>query len=235
MDKLTCHEELGVRMVVNEHLYSLVRLGRLQPVDKGRGLWGIRLRRALEVVGTGVGRGTPAETPLEWPVTVDIVPDAAAARGALSVLAPHPIVGLGVEEAVRVDDGEHVEVVLVNEGLDLGRRSVVGQEVVRHELDRHCRDPFTRVNRTVQDNGRLRALAGASPEVDSRDGVAVERASRRDDRRLARVLRLEISQELKMVAVGMVRVEPSAVHGSGCWLHIGQFSKHLRNIELAGG
>lgn len=64
------------------------------------------------------------------PVAVDVAADARGARVGLAVLAPETVAGLGVDEAVRVDDGEDVELVLVDEGLDGGVGAVVGQEVV---------------------------------------------------------------------------------------------------------
>jgi hypothetical protein len=60
-----------------------------------------------------------------WPVAVDIAPDAACRWGTLPVLAPQAVAGLTEGEAVRVDDGEDVEVVGV---LEARNRWVGGSE-----------------------------------------------------------------------------------------------------------
>lgn len=67
----------------------------------------------------------------------------------------------------------------------------------------------------MKDNGRL-ALAAGSPELDARDGPAVERVAGRDDGRLAGVRRLQVLEELEVVGVAVVRVEPRGVGRPGC-------------------
>lgn len=54
---------------------------------------------------------------------------------------------LGVDEAVRVDDGDKVEVVGVDEGGDVGVLAVAGDELVGEVLDGHGCDPFASVDR----------------------------------------------------------------------------------------
>ena len=51
------------------------------------------------------------------PVTIDISSNARVSANGLSVLAPETISGLGVDEAIWVDDGRDVEVELVDERL----------------------------------------------------------------------------------------------------------------------
>lgn len=88
-------------MVVNEELETLVRLDGLEPGGKSSSLGGVSLCSALKVLGTWVGRGSAADAPLEGPVAVDVAPHARAAREGLTVLAPHAVIGLAVNEAYR--------------------------------------------------------------------------------------------------------------------------------------
>ena len=96
--KRTRHKELAVGVVVNVELEALAGLGGGDPGLERRGLGGVGGGAALEVVGAGVGGGAAGEAPLEGPVAVHVAADAVAARGGLAVLAPHAVVGLGVDE-----------------------------------------------------------------------------------------------------------------------------------------
>lgn len=207
------HEELRVGVEVDEELQALRGLGLGQPGGEGSGLGGVAGRGALEVLGAGVGGGAAGDGPLVGPVAVDVVAEAAAAGGGLAVLAPQAVGGLGVDEAVRVDDGEDVEVVLVDEALDLGVGGVLGQQVVGNVLVGHRADPLAGVNGAVENNGGLGAL-GAAIDVDARDGVALERAARGNDLGVVGVRCHQVLEELQMVGVRVVRVEPSGVGGS---------------------
>ena len=86
-------------MVVNVQLQTLRVLGLLQKGREGFGLGGVAGADAAEVLGAGVGRGTAGDIPLVRPVAVDIVAEAVAARGGLTVLAPHAVGRLRVLEA----------------------------------------------------------------------------------------------------------------------------------------
>lgn len=59
-------------------------------------------------------------------------------------------------------------------------------------------------------------LAGAAPEVDAGDGSAVQRVAGRDDLGLAGILRLEIAEELVVILIAVVRLEPRGVCRPGC-------------------
>lgn len=142
--RLTGHQQLRVRVPVDEELNALGRLGLLQPCGQHDGLGSIALCLALEIFGAGVSRGASASRPFVRPVAVDIVPDAAAARGGLPVLTPHAVRLLGVDEAwsrlllvatdyeaeekqngedlftVGVDDREENEVIFVKEARNFG-------------------------------------------------------------------------------------------------------------------
>lgn len=74
---------------------------------------------------------------------------------------------------------------------------------------------------TVEHNSGLDALAGATPETDTGDGVAVVRGARGDDLGLAGVGSHEILEEGQVVGIGVVRVEPALVGGAGIGLEAG--------------
>lgn len=155
---LTGHEQLRVRVPVNEELDALAVLDTLDPLGQRLGLGGIAFALALEVLGARVVRRATADVPLVGPVTVDVVTEAVAARASLAVLAPHAVIRLGEEEAysevtlviveppaytqragvhtVRVDDREEKEVVGVEEPLDFLVISAIQQGVgkVLHSL-----------------------------------------------------------------------------------------------------
>jgi hypothetical protein len=166
---------------VDKELQPLARLDRLQKVGEIGGLRGIRGGCSLVVFGARVGGCTSSNRPLEVPVSVDVAADACASCIGLTVLAPKTLVGLSVNEAVGIDHGEDIEVVLVEETFDLRVRVVLGHEVICEVLVGHGRDPLARVDGAVEDDGGLDALAGAAPEVNACDGSSVEGISRRDN------------------------------------------------------
>lgn len=191
-------------MPVNEELQALAGLDAADEVGQVGSLGGIRGGSSLVVLGAGVSGSTASNGPLEVPVTVDVTANASAASVGLTVLAPQTSVGLGEDEAVRVNNGEDVEVVLVDEALDLGVGVVLGQEVEGQVLVDHGGDPLARVDGAVEDDSRLFALPGASPEVNTCDRSSLVGVARRDDGRAGWVGGLEIPQELEMVVVRMV-------------------------------
>lgn len=75
-------------MPVDVELDTLLGLDRVDLVPQGLVLGGIAGGRALEVLGAGVRRGSSSDVPLVRPVAVDVVAEAAASGGRLSVLTP---------------------------------------------------------------------------------------------------------------------------------------------------
>lgn len=73
----------------------------------------------------------------------------------------------------------------------------------------------------VEHNGGLDALAGATPETDTCDGVAVDRSARGHDLGLVGVGSHEIPEEGQVVGIGVVRVEPGLVGRAGVGLEAG--------------
>lgn len=63
---------------------------------------------ALVVLRARRGRGAAPLVPVVGPVAVDVAAYAGCGGRGLSVLAPHAVRGLGIGEAVRVDDGEDI-------------------------------------------------------------------------------------------------------------------------------
>lgn len=128
---------------------------------------------------------------------------------------------------VGVNNREEKEVVLVQETLNFGSVGV-GEESIGKVLNHlqtvsfkpsvsvapsptdHGRNPLASVNRAVEHNRRL-PLATRTPKVDTRDRTSIQRVSRRDHRALGRVRSLEIPQELDMVVISVVRVEPREI------------------------
>lgn len=62
---------------------------------------------------------------LVWPVTVDIPTNTRVRRHSLTILSPKSISGLGVDEAVWVYNGEHIEIIFVDKALDLSIGGIV--------------------------------------------------------------------------------------------------------------
>lgn len=79
----------------------------------------------------------------------------------------------------------------------------------------HGGDPLARMHGAVEHNGGLDALAGATPETDTSDGVAITRGARGDDLGLVGVGSHEIPEEVQVVGIGVVRVEPGLVSLAG--------------------
>lgn len=96
--RLTSHEKLRVRVVVDVQLQPLGALDLLEEVGQRLGLRRVAGRRATEVLRARVSRGA-GTLPLVRPVAVDVVAEAAGARRGLAILAPHAVARLRVLEA----------------------------------------------------------------------------------------------------------------------------------------
>ena len=65
------------------------------------------------------------------------------------------------------------------------------------------------MNVAVNNDGRLGALASATPDVDTSQGSSLDRGADCDNLRLASVASLEIPEELDVVGIGVVCTEPA--------------------------
>ena len=72
----------------------------------------------------------------------------------------------------------------------------------------HGADPFTGVNSSVEEDGRLGTLSSTSPNVDTGQGTPLNGGSRSDNLRLTSEAGLKVAQELDMVGIWMVSREP---------------------------
>ena len=72
------------------------------------------------------------------------------------------------------------------------------------------------MNTSMDDDGRFGASATATIEMNSGDRAASIGISGNYDLRVARIRSLEIFQELEMVFIRMVRVEPRGISTSDC-------------------
>jgi len=72
------------------------------------------------------------------------------------------------------------------------------------------------MNTSMDDDSRFGASATATIEMNSGNRAASIGISSNYDLRVARIRRLEIFQELEMVFIRMVRVEPRGISASGC-------------------
>ena len=70
------------------------------------------------------------------------------------------------------------------------------------------------MNGAMEINGRLGALAAAAPDVDAKDLAALCRGANIEDLRDIREGTLEVVEELGVVGVRMVRVEPRQARNS---------------------
>jgi len=164
---------------------------------------------SLEILGARRRASPLALVPVVGPVAVDVRSDAAGAANSLAVLAPHAVVGLRVGKAVRVDDREDVEVVLVLERLVIG---IGGREkLVGGIFYNHGGNPLSGMHSSVPNNGLLATLASTSPNVDSTDGASLERISCRYDLGVVGEGRGQILEPLSMLSETVVGVEPCGI------------------------
>lgn len=104
---------------------------------------------------------------------------------------------------IDIHNREDVKVIFVQKALCCSVGAC--EESISKILDNHGSNPFSGMNSSVQDNGRIDArLAATSPEVNASDGVAVQRGARGDNLRGIGELRMQAVEELKMVCIGMV-------------------------------
>jgi hypothetical protein len=119
------HPKLGVGVDVHIELNSLSSSNAVEVCLQSLGLDTVTGGGALVVVRTRRRAGSATLVPVVGPIPVDVTTNAAGCRGGLAVFAPHAVAGLSVGEAIGVDDGEDVEVVLV---LVTGDRGISGAE-----------------------------------------------------------------------------------------------------------
>ena len=126
------------------------------------------------------------------PVAVDIASNTCVTRDSLPIFAPETVSGLGVDEAIWVDNGRNVEVELIDDRRH-GRVSVFGEKLPREIFRSHGGNPLPRVNISVNNHSRLRTFATATPDVNAGQDTALDRGTESDDLRLSRVASLEVS------------------------------------------
>lgn len=130
------------------------------------------------------------------------------------------------ENTVGVDNRQDIEVVVVKEALHGGVVAVIGYQLVCNVLDNlmiHVnmnpattrrtvsylgRDPFSSVDVAIENDGRLRVLATASPKVNTLNIATLEGFSRGDQLRVLGERRLNVLQKCQVISVGMIRTEP---------------------------
>jgi hypothetical protein len=116
------HPELRVRVDVHVKLDALSGTDAVEVRFQCLGFCAIAGGRALVVLFAGRSASSTTLVPVVRPVPVDVSSDAASCWCGLTVLAPHAVSGLGVGEAIRVNNGEDVKVVfvLVSSGSGVG-------------------------------------------------------------------------------------------------------------------
>lgn len=193
------HPELGVRVDVHVQLNTLACSEAVELSLQRLGLNTVASGGTFVVLVTRGCAGTLSLSPrLVCPVPVDIATDAACRWSALPVLAPQAVAVLGEVEAVRVDDREDVEVVLV---LERGGCGIGGcQKLVCSVFVDHGGDPFTSVHSTVPNDSLLGSLASAAPDVDSLDVASLHRFAGRDHFSVRGISSSEIGDPLVVVS-----------------------------------
>lgn len=155
-------------------------------------------------------RGSTRAAPFVVPVAVVISTTAVGVSVLGAVLAPHTIVGLGEDEAIGVNNGDNVNVILVKHSSDIIVLAVVGKERLSNELESLGGDPFTGVNVRVEDGSRLGSLGG-SVDVKTEEIVSFPRPAGRNNSRVRRVLGLKILEPGNVFLVWVESVEPGII------------------------
>jgi hypothetical protein len=201
------------------------------PLSKGTCTKSVYVSHAVRTwaLRTGLGAwargGAASHFPLVGPVAVDVATDAAVSAQSLPVLAPKtrakgqfglcvcvnmylPVCGLGVHEAVGVDNRGDVEVELVYNRLDARVGSGLGEELPRKVFGGHAGDPLSCVDVAMDNHSRPGTAASGAPNLDTRECATLDGSAKGEDGRVAGVASLEVSQELEMVGVRVIRREP---------------------------
>jgi hypothetical protein len=85
-----------------------------------------------------------------------------------------PICGLGVHEAVGVDNRSDVEIKFVYNRLDARVGSGLGEELPRKVLGGHAGDPLSRVDVAMDDHSRPGTAASGAPDLDTRESATLD-------------------------------------------------------------
>lgn len=110
---------------------------------------------------------------------------------------------------IRVNSRDNVVIVLVNQRLNSRIRSILREQLPRKVLSRHGGNPFTRMYSTMDKHRRLRALTTRAPNMDACQGATLNRGTSREYLGLASESGLKVTQERKVVGIGVVGREPS--------------------------
>lgn len=84
------------------------------------------------------------------------------------------VIGLCVQEVVRVYDGEEVEVVFVDKVFDFVVGVVVGEQIIGKVFDDYGVNLFVGVYCVVDDDGWFDVFVGVVLEMDICNGVVLE-------------------------------------------------------------
>lgn len=168
---------------------------------------------ALVVFRRGGSRGTARNIPMRRPVAVDVGTYGRDTSAGLSVLPPEAGGALTVGEAISIDDGDDVEIEVVQEGLG-GAATVTRDQLVDDVLGDHRGDPLSRMDGRVVVNSRLGARTATSPQVNTSDGSPLKGLANGDYLRVGRECSLNILQPCQMVGIGMIGIEPRGIRES---------------------
>lgn len=158
-----------------------------------------------------------------WPIAVEIDSPACvrlvcARKRRLTILAPQAILRLSVDETIRVDKGDEIEVVVIKEGAYQLVFTIPIDQLVSQVLDSHGRNPLASVRRTVPKDGLIFAFAILAPEVNSFLWATFKRFAR-DEYLRARKSIGEIVQILKVIVKRVIPIVPRKVgQFSSLWL-----------------
>lgn len=159
-----------------------------------------------------VGRAFGVGVPLMRPVAVKVYTPAWVRlvrtwKRWLAVLAPQTILSLGVYESVWVDEGDEIEVVVVEKGSYEVVLSVPINQLVGEVFDGHSRDPFSSMSGAMPEDSLVLPLPVLAPEVYALLIAALERLARDECLGVGEGFG-EVVQIIKVVGVGVVSVIP---------------------------
>lgn len=117
---------------------------------------------------------------------------------------------------IRIDNGEDVEVICIQDVLHFLIALISVKQGEGNVFGHHRGDPLASMDRSVEDNRGILASSTAAKEVDTGDGTVLGGFTvGLNGLSIVRVLLREIRQELNVIVVWVVRVEPSVVCVAG--------------------
>lgn len=121
--------------------------------------------------------------PFVWPVAIEVDAPARvrlvrARKRRLAILTPQAVLCLSVNESVRIDERDEIEIVVIEERAYQIVFTIPVNQLVRQVLDSHGRDPLASVSRAMPEDGLILAFAVLAPEVDALLRATFERFAR---------------------------------------------------------